>query len=92
MSTIVEIDKAGRIVVPKKLREALRVRAGDQFEIAEREDGIFLQPRYEEVRLIQRDGVWGMTGGPQSRKSAIELVEEDRERRMRFVSGESEEP
>jgi AbrB family looped-hinge helix DNA binding protein len=92
MTTIVEIDKAGRIVVPKRLRDALRVRAGDQFVVEEKDDGIFLQPKHEAVRLVQRDDIWVMAGGPPSRKSAVELIEEDRERRMKYVSGESDEP
>lgn len=92
MATTVEIDKAGRIVVPKKLRDALSVRAGDRFVVGEKDDGIFLQPTYDEVRLIKRDGLFVMVGGPPSTKSAVELVDEDRETRMRYVSGESNEP
>ncbi len=92
MTAIVEIDKAGRIVVPKRFRDALRVRAGDRFLVEERDDGIFLQPAFDEVRLVQKDGLWVMVGGPPPSRSAVELVHEDRERRMRYVSGESDEP
>jgi len=92
MATIVEIDRAGRIVVPKSLRDSLRVRAGDRFLVGEKDDGIFLQPTYDEVRLVEKDGLWVMVGGPPAERSSVELIAEDRERRMRYVSGESEEP
>jgi AbrB family looped-hinge helix DNA binding protein len=92
MATIVEIDKAGRIVVPKKLRDALRVRAGDRFVVEEKDDGIFLQPTYEEVRLVRKDGLLVMVGGPPETYDVVELLNEDRERRMHYVSGESDEP
>jgi AbrB family looped-hinge helix DNA binding protein len=92
MATIVEIDKAGRIVVPKTLRDSLRVRPGDRFLVGEKDDGIFLQPTYDEVRLLQKDGLWVMAGGPPAERSAVELIEEDRERRIRYVAGESDEP
>lgn len=92
MATIVEIDKAGRIVIPKSLRDSLRVRAGDRFVAGEREDGIFLEPMYEEVRLVEKDDLWVMAGGPPVERSAVGLIAEDRERRMRFLTGESDEP
>jgi AbrB family looped-hinge helix DNA binding protein len=92
MATTVEIDKAGRIVVPKKFREALHIRAGDRFIVEERDDGIFLQPAYDEVRLVEKDGVLVMVGGAPATYDIVELMNEDRERRMRYVSGESDEP
>jgi len=92
MATTVEIDKAGRIVVPKKFREALHIRAGDRFIVEERDDGIFLQPAYDEVRLVEKDGVLVMVGGAPATYDIVELINEDRERRMRYVSGESDQP
>ncbi len=92
MTTIVEIDKAGRIVVPKKVRDALRVRAGDRFFVEEMDDGIFLQPAFEEAHLVAKDGLWVMAGGTPSSRSAVDLVAEDRDKRMRYIAGEPEEP
>jgi AbrB family looped-hinge helix DNA binding protein len=92
MNAIAEIDRSGRLVVPKKVRDALRVRAGDRFLVEQKEDGIFLRPTYPDVRLVQKDGIWVMSGGPPSNYDATDLINEQREDRMRFVSGESDEP
>ena len=91
MNTIAEIDNSGRLVVPKKVRNALHVRAGDRFDVEEREDGIFLRLIHPEVRLVERNGLMVMTGGPPANYESTNLIEEQRERRMRFVSGLSDE-
>ena len=92
MNTVAEIDKSGRLVVPKKVRDAMGVRAGDRFVVEEKEDGIFLRPTYDEVRLVKRDGLWVLAGGPPTIYDSVALLNDDRERRMRYVSGESDEP
>ena len=92
MNAIAEIDKSGRLVVPKKVRDALRVRAGDRFLVEEKEDGIFLRPTHPEVRLVQKDGLFVLSGGPPAAYDPVDLVNREREARMRYVSGESNEP
>lgn len=88
----VEIDKAGRIVVPKKIREAQRVRSGDRFQVETTVDGILLRPAYPETRLVEVNGLMVMAGGPPANYDISELIEEQREERMRFVAGLSDEP
>ena len=39
-----KIDKAGRIVVPKPVRERLGLRAGMDLEVAEKSEGLLLKP------------------------------------------------
>lgn len=93
MSSIAEIDKAGRLVVPKKIRDTLHVRAGDRFAVEEKEDGILLRPIYPEVRLEERDGLMVMVGGPPvTNDDIVELINRQRERRMQYVAGLSDEP
>jgi AbrB family looped-hinge helix DNA binding protein len=92
MNATAEIDKSGRLVVPKKVRDALHVQAGDRFLVEEKEDGIFLRPIYPEVRLEERDGLMVMVGGPPATYDSVELINEQRERRMRYVSGLADEP
>ncbi len=54
------IDSAGRVVVPKKLREILGLRGGEVLEIRETDGRIELEPVPTEVRLEDRDG--GLVG------------------------------
>ena len=64
MSTTVEIDKAGRIVVPKKLRDALHLTPGTRLKVERAGEALMLEPDFPEPRLEMRDGMWVMVGGP----------------------------
>jgi len=63
----VTIDKFGRIVIPKVVRDALGLKAGSelQVEITEEETGertIALRPGQEKALLIDEDGLLVYTG------------------------------
>jgi len=93
MNATVEIDKAGRIVVPKKLRDALHLTPGTRLRVERSGDKLMLEQDYPESRLEIVDGLWVMTGGP--RLDAVDvntLIDEQRERRMAYVAGLSDEP
>jgi AbrB family looped-hinge helix DNA binding protein len=64
MNAIVEIDRAGRIVVPKKFRDALRLRPGARLKLEQAGDRLVLEQEYPEPRLEMRDGLLVMVGGP----------------------------
>jgi AbrB family looped-hinge helix DNA binding protein len=93
MSTTVEIDKAGRIVVPKKLRDALHLTPGTRLKVERNGDTLTLEPDFPESRLEMIDGLWVMTGGSKLTAEDVNaMIDEQRERRMNFVSGLSDEP
>ncbi len=53
----VTIDKAGRLVVPKSLRDALGLHGGEELEISAREDGrLELEVPPTSMRLVRRGG------------------------------------
>jgi AbrB family looped-hinge helix DNA binding protein len=81
------IDKFGRVVIPKKLREHLGVGAGLKVEVKEAPDGILLRPVRRESGLMMKDGVLIHRGsGKESHIDWDKLVEEDREERIRHIA------
>ena len=57
MNAIVEIDKAGRIVVPKKLRDDLHLIPGTRLRIERSGDRLTLMPSSIAAQLVIEDGV-----------------------------------
>jgi AbrB family looped-hinge helix DNA binding protein len=49
----ISIDRAGRLVVPKPVREKLRLRGGELLEVEERDGVIELRPAATDVRLVE---------------------------------------
>ena len=52
------IDKAGRVVLPKAMRDELQLEAGDQLELESSEDKIVLRPVRGSVPLRKKQGIW----------------------------------
>jgi AbrB family looped-hinge helix DNA binding protein len=50
------IDRAGRVVIPKSIRDELGLRGGEELDIALRDSRIEIQPNSRTVRLVKRDG------------------------------------
>lgn len=51
------IDAAGRIVVPKPLREELGLRAGQALEVRARDGILEVEPVAARLRLVEREGL-----------------------------------
>ena len=56
------LDRFGRIVIPKWIREDFNLKAGTPIRIEESEQGIILKPVYEEPNLHVKDGVLVFSG------------------------------
>jgi AbrB family looped-hinge helix DNA binding protein len=82
-----KIDKFGRVVLPKKIREHLGVGLSLRVEVKETRDGILLQPVRRESGLMMKDGVLILRGGgDNSHINWDTLVEEEREERIRHIA------
>lgn len=64
MIATAEIDKAGRIVVPKKLRDALHLVPGTRLRIERSGDRLVLEPAFSEAQVVLKDGMWVISGSP----------------------------
>jgi AbrB family looped-hinge helix DNA binding protein len=49
----ITIDRVGRIVIPKAIREALRLRGGESLEILERDGVIEIRSPQPEIDVIE---------------------------------------
>jgi len=79
------VDRFGRVVVPKAMRERLGLRAGTAIEIEEAEGHISLRPVEDTSPLIMKEGVLVFTGAAIGDLEAA--VAADREERVRRISG-----
>ena len=52
------IDDAGRVVIPKKIREAAGLQGAAEVEIEERNGSIEITPVYARVKIVQHGKVW----------------------------------
>jgi AbrB family looped-hinge helix DNA binding protein len=81
------IDKFGRVVLPKKLRQHLGVHVGLKVEVQETAEGILLKPVRRESGLMMKDGVLiHRGGGDNSHINWDTLVEDEREERIRHIA------
>ena len=79
------LDKFGRIVIPKKVREHHGLGPGTVLTIESRDDDIVLHPRRSEPDLVVEDGVLVFTG--EAEGDLEQAVERQREERMAHLSG-----
>jgi len=63
MSTRLTIDKAGRVVIPKPLREELHLEPGDTLEMESVGEQITLRPVRGTSPLTKEHGVWVFHAG-----------------------------
>ena len=63
MSAHLTIDKAGRVVILKSLREDLRLEPGDSLEMETAGEQITLRPVRGTSPLTKKDGVWIFRSG-----------------------------
>jgi AbrB family looped-hinge helix DNA binding protein len=82
MSTRLTIDKAGRVVIPKPLREELHLEPGDSLELDSVGEQITLRPVRGTGPLTKEHGVWVFhTGQPLHASTTNDMLQQIREER-----------
>jgi AbrB family looped-hinge helix DNA binding protein len=91
MNSRLTIDKAGRVVIPKPLREQLHLEAGDALEIESTGEQITLRPVRGTGPLTKEHGVWVFhTGQPLPASATDEMLRQLREERDSVNLGKDE--
>ena len=82
----VTLDKAGRVVLPKRLRQQLHLAPGDTLELESEGERVTLRPVRPQALLRKEHGVWVYQGEPAD-VSIPDLVDREREKRVRETLG-----
>ena len=85
----ISLDKAGRVVLPKDLRDKLRLEAGDELLVEETGEQIVLRPVRAQATLKKERGVWVYQSGQSAKprtESLQERIDAVREERIRELS------
>jgi AbrB family looped-hinge helix DNA binding protein len=85
MTARITVDKAGRIVLPKTLRQELRIGPGSIILLESEGDQITLRPIRPKAQLKKERGVWVYQG--QAPFSSISsLIDRERAKRLRELT------
>lgn len=88
VTTKLTIDKAGRVVIPKQLRDELHLAAGDRLQLESSGGAITLRPVQETAPLQKEHGFWVYrTGHPLKGLSIPDWIDRGREERSRKIAG-----
>jgi AbrB family looped-hinge helix DNA binding protein len=88
MTSQVTLDKAGRIVLPKLLRDELGLEAGDTLEVESSSEEITLRPMRGNGQLRKKHGIWVYRSGERLSQADVDkTVREVREERENQILG-----
>ncbi|MGO8786785.1 MAG: AbrB/MazE/SpoVT family DNA-binding domain-containing protein [Terriglobia bacterium] len=77
-----KIDKAGRIVFPKHLRERLGLKPNMELEAVEEQGGVLLRLVEQLPSMVQVDGLWVHQGTPRPDANWGRVLDDVREERI----------
>ncbi len=86
MASKTTLDRAGRVLIPKVLREELHLGPGDRLQVESHGEQITLRPVREKALLRKVKGVWVYQGEP-ANASIPDLIDRQRKQRSRENAG-----
>ena len=88
MNATITLDRAGRVVLPKAVRDELQLSPGDSLEIEASEDAIVLRPARGKGQMKKEHGVWVFhSGHPLSAETVNRTVRRVRREREKKILG-----
>jgi AbrB family looped-hinge helix DNA binding protein len=85
MNATAEIDKAGRLVVPKKMRDALHLVPGTRLTLRTEGEAIVVQQEVKGRGLYRKNGMLVYDIGRPVPPEAVDWVNQDREERIEHI-------
>ena len=82
-----KINKAGRVVLPKPVRDRYGLRAGADLEVQETTEGVVPRPVSQRPSLVRAGRFLVHTGRLPKGFDVLQAIDDDREERMRKVAG-----
>jgi AbrB family looped-hinge helix DNA binding protein len=90
MLTRLTLDKAGRVVLPKPVRDELQLGPGDSLELESSEERIVLRPARGSGSMRKEHGVWVFDSGqPLAADTVRKTIRQVRDERERKILGKS---
>jgi AbrB family looped-hinge helix DNA binding protein len=81
------MDKAGRVVLPKPVRDRLGLQEGSELEVCETPDGLMLTPVQHRPSMVKKQELWVHTGKVPPGFDLVQAIRDDRDDRIRKISG-----
>jgi len=81
-----KMDKAGRVVLPKPVRDRLGLHHGSDLEVEETAEGLMLKPVESRPPMVKKQGLWVHTGKVPPGFDAVQAIRDEQEERMRKLS------
>jgi len=82
------MDRAGRVVLPKSVRDQLQIEPGEALELESFDDRIVLRPLRGNSPMRKKEGLWVFRSGETLTPSTVdETIRKVREERIKHVSG-----
>ena len=82
-----KMDRAGRVILPKPVRDRLGLREGSDLEIVETPEGVVLKPTEHRPSMVKKQGLWVHTGKLPPGFDIVQAIRDDREDRIRKLAG-----
>ena len=81
------IDGAGRLVIPKDIRERAGLKPGLKLEVEYRDGKVEIEPVRKRVKMVRKGSFWvfhAPGAPPLTHEMVNQLIQEDRERRKKW--------
>ncbi|MFZ3265917.1 MAG: AbrB/MazE/SpoVT family DNA-binding domain-containing protein [Terriglobales bacterium] len=87
MNATISVDRAGRLVLPKPVREQLQLEPGQSLEMESFEDHVVLRPVRGKAKAYKKRGILVFRTGPLKASVVNETIRKVRRERERQIMG-----